>query len=200
MKRLRLAPRSSGARHSRPSCPSACSSCRLCAASLAKPMPGSATRSKDGTPAARAASRRAPSSTPTALTTPPASAAYAAIPCIDCGVPRVCISTAGTPSSAKVASIRASAAPPETSLTASAPARTAARATAAQLVSTEMGMPSPSARSASISGSTRASSSASPTAAAPGRVETPPMSSMSAPSNTICTAALRATSSPEEVK
>ena len=70
----------------------------------------------------------------------------------------------------------------ETSLRRSAPASKAARATAALRVSIEIGSAKPSARSAAITGTTRAASSSTGTGSAPGRVDSPPMSRMSAPS------------------
>ena len=60
-----------------------------------------------------------------------------------------------------------------------APALSAASITAARRVSTER--ISPAGAKASITGSTRASSSASPGALEPGRVETPPTSMICAP-------------------
>ena len=69
----------------------------------------------------------------------------------------------------------------ETSFTSVAPASSAARATATLVVSIERRAP-PSCASRSITGSTRRSSSSSPTGSAPGRVDSPPTSRMSAPS------------------
>ncbi len=63
-----------------------------------------------------------------------------------------------------------------------APASTAARATSARVVSTEIGASIPARRTASITGTTRRICSASSTRAAPGRVDSPPMSSIAAPS------------------
>ena len=71
-----------------------------------------------------------------------------------------------------------------TSLTKTAPAATAARATAAFEVSIETGTP-PVAVSASTTGITRRSSSSALTGAAPGRVDSPPTSIRSAPSLAI---------------
>ena len=68
----------------------------------------------------------------------------------------------------------------EMSLMMVAPAVTAARATAALRVSMETR--APLAASASTTGNTRRSSSASGTGRAPGRVDSPPTSMMSAPS------------------
>ncbi len=63
------------------------------------------------------------------------------------------------------------------------------------MVSTEM-TASPSRRSWAITGATRAISSASDTGAAPGRVDSPPMSRMSAPSAMSRRACARAASGP----
>ena len=52
------------------------------------------------------------------------------------GVPRMCISTAGTPSAAIVGSMCGSCVPPLTSLTQCAPRATSSRATTLELVST----------------------------------------------------------------
>ncbi len=96
----------------------------------------------------------------------------------------MCISTTGTPSSAAAAS-----APSRRrawmSLIMPAPAATAARITSGLKVSTLSGTWVRSA-SAWITGTTRRSSSSTDTGAAPGRVDSPPMSSRSAPSATSC--------------
>jgi len=73
--------------------------------------------------------------------------------------------------------------PASTSLMMVAPASTAASATSAWRVSMESGT-RVSRASARITGSTRASSSSTVTGAAPGRVDSPPRSRMSAPSET----------------
>ena len=70
-----------------------------------------------------------------------------------------------------------------TSLRMQAPAASAALITDARLVSTETA--TPRAASASTTGTTRRSSSSSGTASAPGRVDSPPTSTMAAPSDTI---------------
>ena len=98
---------------------------------------------------------------------------------------RQCIATYAAPCSATTSRIRGSASPPETSLTSTAPASSAAAATSWRIVSTETA--TPSAASARITGTTRASSSATSGRVAPGRVDSPPMSSRSAP----CGAQLR---------
>src|SRR5690242_9073023 len=99
------------------------------------------------------------------------------------GSPCMCIRHTGTPSEAAASSApsRRSA---YTSLIMPAPAATAARITSGLEVSMEIGT-AQRAASASITGSTRASSSSVDTSAAPGRVDSPPTSSMSAPCSTI---------------
>jgi hypothetical protein len=81
-------------------------------------------------------------------------------------------------------SISSSPRPPVTSFTIEAPARMAARATLPFEVSIEIGT-SIFARNFSITGITRRSSSSAAIASAPGRVDSPPMSMMSAPSAAI---------------
>ena len=97
------------------------------------------------------------------------------------GSPCMCIATKPAPASATTASIRGSARPADTSLTTDAPAAIAAAATAAFVVSMLTGTPELVA-SAATTGNTRARSSASVTGSAPGRVDSPPTSSTSAPS------------------
>ena len=70
------------------------------------------------------------------------------------------------------------------SLTMSTPIASAARITSGLALSSETGQPSFSAPSST--GSTRRSSSSTLTACAPGRLDSPPMSSMSAPSLSSC--------------
>ena len=70
------------------------------------------------------------------------------------------------------------------SLTISAPRSSTARITAGLYVSTEIGTPSTTA--SRTSGTTRASSSSKGTAGLPGRVDSPPMSRISAPSLSNC--------------
>ncbi|GAA3052008.1 hypothetical protein GCM10020000_36690 [Streptomyces olivoverticillatus] len=96
--------------------------------------------------------------------------------------PRQCITTNGTPAVATTPTIAGSASPPLTSLTSTAPASTAASATAARMVSTDT--TAPSAASSRTTGTTRRSSSFSSTRDAPGRVDSPPTSTMSAPAAT----------------
>src|SRR5437016_8377573 len=100
------------------------------------------------------------------------------------GSPSMCMSTTPAPDAATTPAIRGSARMAETSLTMTAPAWRAASATPAFIVSTETGTPAFPA-SASMTGTTRASSSASATGSAPGRVDSPPTSIRSTPSATI---------------
>jgi len=91
--------------------------------------------------------------------------------------------TTGTFRAATVDRASGSAVRADTSLTASAPAATAALATAALVVSMVMGTVQPALRMPLMTGTTRAVSSASNTGIAPGRVDSPPTSRMSAPSS-----------------
>ena len=101
----------------------------------------------------------------------------------------MCISTIGTRKRATVGSMLASASPAETSFTMSAPASTAAAATAALRVSTEIATASARcSRIAAMTGMTRSISSHAGTAGAPGLVDSPPTSITSAPSETISSA------------
>src|SRR2546422_860880 len=104
------------------------------------------------------------------------------------GVPCMCIRTTGTPSRPHRGSMAASAIPAETSFTTSAPASSAARATSAFIVSTEIGTRT-AARTAPSTGSRRRRSSPAGTGIAPGRVDSAPTSSMRAPVATISAAA-----------
>ena len=96
----------------------------------------------------------------------------------------MCITTTPQLWAAQTPAISGSASSPLTSLTMSAPATSAASATAALHVSMEIS-PSHSARNAAITGTVRAVSSAAATGSAPGRVDSPPMSISSAPSAII---------------
>jgi hypothetical protein len=100
--------------------------------------------------------------------------------CIVPGSPSMCISTTSQPSSAATSGASGAKRRAATSFQIVAPAATAARATAGFMVSIEIAT-SLVARIASISGTTRAISSAAGTGVAPGRVLSPPMSRMSAP-------------------
>jgi hypothetical protein len=140
------------------------------------------------------ARRACPSSSSPARTSSRCSSASAPAACATCSsrrrrtAPASSSSTRSTPSA--VTAGRASAAAhrlsgdqarAETSFQIVAPAATAARATAGFMVSIEIGT-ALSRRTASITGMTRAISSASATGSAPGRVDSPPTSRMSAPS------------------
>src|ERR671914_550554 len=96
--------------------------------------------------------------------------------------PRQCITTYGTAALATSRGIAGSASPPLTSLTSRDPAVIAAAATSARMVSTLTH--TPSAASASMTGIPRRRSSGSETRCAPGRVDSPPTSTMSAPAAT----------------
>src|SRR6478752_7000600 len=96
--------------------------------------------------------------------------------------PRQCMAMKGSRSAATQGTISGSARPPETSLTMEAPASTAARATEARIVSTDT--TAPSAASAVTTGTTRRSSSSTDGRSAPGLVDSPPTSTMSAPAAT----------------
>ena len=90
-------------------------------------------------------------------------------------------------------SIAGSSQPALTSFTMSAPASSAASATAASVVSTEIATPE-CVRTRAITGTTRRTCSSASTRAAPGRVLSPPMSMMVAPSSTSCSAYCAASS------
>ena len=143
----------------------------FCPALLPKPMPGSSTMRARNTPAASASAsvrskKRRMSPCMSTLSSRSA---------------RLCMSTAAAPLSATTCAIAGSFCRPHTSLTIAAPCLIAARATAALEVSMEIGSVQRAASAATI-GSTRRSSSASGTGVAPGRVDSPPMSRLSAPS------------------
>ena len=106
---------------------------------------------------------------------------------IVCEIPRRCIKTIPQSLCAKSGNISASCVAPETSLMMLAPASRAHRATPLFVVSTESGIWTRAA-SFSRSGRTRRVSSSLETSLAPGRVLSPPMSRMSAPSSTSCNA------------
>src|SRR5215471_11980027 len=98
--------------------------------------------------------------------------------------PRQCMTTYGTPAWATRRGISGSARPPLTSLTRLAPASSAAAATSARMVSTLTG--TFSLASPVITGMTRRSSSSAGIRWAPGRVDSPPTSTMSAPCAASC--------------
>ena len=97
------------------------------------------------------------------------------------GVPFMCMRTTAAPERATTSAMAGSERSALVSLTMSAPASSAARATAALVVSTEM-KADVFFRRAQMTGTTRPSSSASGTGCEPGRVLSPPTSMMSAPS------------------
>src|SRR3954452_8626703 len=92
----------------------------------------------------------------------------------------MCMSTHVAPCSAATPAISGSKRKAATSFTTVAPDSSARLATSALVVSIEIW--APSGTSASITGITRRISSSAPTGRAPGRVDSPPMSRMSAPS------------------
>ena len=102
------------------------------------------------------------------------------------------MSTSGTPRAAASRGEAVVRATPQTSLMRSAPASRAAAATAGLVVSTLIGTSGRAARTAAMTGTTRADSSPSSTGAWPGRVDSPPTSRRSAPSATIRRAAATA--------
>ncbi len=106
---------------------------------------------------------------------------------------RLCMMTRAEPVSATASAMPGSRCKPQTSLMTEAPSRAASRATAALPVSIETAT-SKSATNASSTGLTRQSSSSADTGAWPGRVDSPPMSTIAAPSATIPLA--RATAEP----
>ncbi len=99
------------------------------------------------------------------------------------GVPRMCITTADAPLTVTTVRIAGSESP-LTSLTRSAPAAMARRATSGLRVSMETGTGDEDAN-AFRTGPTRRHSSSQGTVSAPGRVDSPPMSMIAAPSETI---------------
>ena len=88
----------------------------------------------------------------------------------------------------------AGSSPAETSFTMAAPASSAARATSGLRVSTDTGTSGSSSAMRRITGTTRCISSSAGTTSEPGRVDSPPTSSRSAPSATICVACFTASS------
>ncbi len=97
------------------------------------------------------------------------------------GVPSMCIKTTGTPYSEATVARSASSRKAPTSLMIEAPASRARRATAALVVSMDIGIEIRLAR-ASITGTTRRISSSTDTESENGRVDSPPISMISAPS------------------
>ena len=99
------------------------------------------------------------------------------------GSPCMCMRQTSAPLAATTPAISASPRSAVTSLTIVAPAASARRATSAFAVSIEM-TTAERARTPSITGSTRSSSTSSDTPSEPGRVDSPPMSTIAAPSST----------------
>mmetsp|Transcript_72854 Transcript_72854/g.202049 ORF Transcript_72854/g.202049 Transcript_72854/m.202049 type:complete len:380 (-) Transcript_72854:266-1405(-) len=190
-KRLRDAPISTGEGLS---CSTRLAQClsksKLCRAVFAKPMPGSSIMFQEGTPTRSAARRLSCKWSLTSRTTEQ----YVASEFMFCGVPFMCIRTMGAINSAAAASMSASYSPAETSLIQSAPAATAARATAALRVSTLIVTFRFFARIARTMGTTRRISSSAITSAAPGRVDSPPTSRIWAPASTMACAVESASS------
>ncbi len=98
------------------------------------------------------------------------------------GSPSMCMRQIGQPRSATRPAIAGSPRRAVTSLTSVAPASRAARATAALVVSIDSSAGVAAARR-SMTGTTRASSSSTDTGSEPGRVDSPPMSRIAAPSS-----------------
>jgi hypothetical protein len=105
----------------------------------------------------------------------------------------MCIRTMPAPASPTTLNIAGSA-PAETSFTIVAPASSAARATAGLRVSTDTGTSGSSSAIRRITGTTRWISSSGATTSEPGRVDSPPTSTSSAPSATIWIACFTASS------
>ena len=112
---------------------------QFCSVFLANPSPGSTTIFHRGTPMAISTSALCLQYDATSRTT----SSYRAIESIVVASPRLCMSTTGTPASARNGSMAGSFSPAEMSLTRSAPASTALRATSLWYVSTEMGTRTP---------------------------------------------------------
>ncbi|KAK5624789.1 hypothetical protein RRF57_000504 [Xylaria bambusicola] len=137
---------------------------------LAKPMPGSRMMRQRRMPASSAVLTRARSSSASVEISP---SGYSFRRLIVAGVPRMCIRHTVQPRRATVGSIASSRRPADTSFTISAPAATAASATAARYVSTLIDTCAASGmlRIKEMAGSTRPSSSVTLTSGAPGAVD-----------------------------
>ncbi len=123
---------------------------------------------------------------------------YVVSSCMVRGAPRMCMSTMPALCSAASSSMPISEAA-VTSLTRSAPAARASAATATFEVSTEMTDSGHRRRISVITGITRCFSSLAATGAAPGRVDSPPTSTIVAPSS-IRSSAWRTASSKEKLR
>ena len=145
----------------------------FCSRVLPKPTPGSSRIRPKGTPApaARLSERSKKRSTSSRMSI---AASFSS---------RLCMMTTAEPVSATASAMPGSRCRPQTSLMTQAPSRAASRATLALLVSMEIG--ASSSASASSAGTTRRSSSSSGTGRWPGLVDSPPISTIAAPSATI---------------
>ena len=153
-----------------------CSNAKLCSKLFPNPIPGSTQIRSRPTPAISKALTRSAKNLPTSPTT----SSYIGSSCIVCGVPRICIAT--TPQSASATTSTAPLArKPLTSLTIAAPFSSAAAITLGFIVSAETAIPR--AASPAITGKTLRFSSSSETPKAPGRVDSPPTSTTSAPAS-----------------
>ena len=150
------------------------SSSRFCPGVLPKPIPGSRQTCSSGIPAATATARRSSRKPATSPTT----SSYRGSTCIVRGSPCMCIRQTYAPASAITPASAGSPRNAVTSFTSAAPSPSARRATSDFDVSIETGAPA----SPSSTGRTRRSSSSRETASAPGRVDSPPMSTSAAPS------------------
>src|SRR5215471_4664000 len=110
---------------------------------------------------------------------------------------RLCMITTAASTPATTSAMAGSFCNPHTSLTMTAPSSTARAATFAFMVSTESGAASSRARRAKT-GSIRASSSAAVTGVAPGRVDSPPTSTIAQPSAASVRACAMAASAPRK--
>ena len=162
-KLLRDGPTSTGRSRSRSSGRRRSTS-RLWPASLAKPRPGSTSSISRGDPRRLAPGQGRPEARPSPR---PSRRRRSELRCMSSKPPRRCMTTAGTLRSATRGAISGSKRKPLTSLTRSAPASRAARATSAFVVSTESG-PAPRARRSRTTGTTRRRSSSTPTRRGPG--------------------------------
>ena len=145
---------------------------------LPKPMPGIEADIAPRGSRARRRTRGAPRET---RPPPRRRPSYRGATCIVRGSPCMCIRQRYAPAPATTPAMPGSPRRAVTSLTSSAPSSSARRATSAFEVSIDTGRP----RSSSSTGTTRRSSSSSETAAAPGRVDSPPTSTIAAPSASI---------------
>src|SRR5438093_740526 len=181
MKDFREVPTSSG-NPDRASRPRFRSASRFWSDVLPKPMPGSRISFWADTPELRA---RATASSAQPSISRMMSELGGRV-CIVAGSPREWARTSAAPTRAASSASPGPGRRPETSFTSAAPRSSAARATSGLRVSIEIGSGYDS--SPSSTGSTRSSSSAVDTVSEPGRVDSPPMSRMSAPSSAMAQA------------